>query len=107
MVVIFIAFLALILTVFFCIVAIAATLLESLIIYSPLISLWIVFNTGFIIQAIIAIISKIRTKKFGKGNIIRTIIFGIIAFILFVVLAVLIFLKNFQTWKELYSAWIS
>ena len=48
---------------------------------------------------------KTKKKKFGKGNVIRTIIFGTITFVLFVVTVILIFLKNYETLKELCSAW--
>ncbi|MBQ8679014.1 MAG: hypothetical protein IJ530_04550 [Treponema sp.] len=107
MVILFLLLVAVIYTIFLCIGAIAAALLESLIMYFPLIILCVLFNTAFIIQTVIAIISKIKKKKFGKGNIIRTIILGIITFVLFIVSIILIFLKNFQAWKELFSSWVS
>lgn len=103
MVVFFLLFVAIIYITVLFITVIAANLLESLIVYFPLITLWLVFNTAFIIQTAIAVISKFKKKKFGKGNIIRAIIFGIIAFVLFVVSVILIFLKNFEVWKELFS----
>ena len=78
MVVIFIVLIAFIFPVFFTVAAIAGSVLVSMLEYSQLIGLWIVFNTAFMIQTVIAIISKIKKKKFGKGNAIRTIIFGII-----------------------------
>ena len=107
MVILFLLLLAVIYTIFLCIGTIAAALLESLIMYFPLIILCVLFNTAFIIQTVIAIISKIKKKKFGKGNIIRTIILGIITFVLFIISIILIFLKNFQAWKELFSSWVS
>ena len=105
MVILFLLLVAVIYTIFLCIGAIAAALLESLIMYFPLIILCVLFNTAFIIQSVIAIISKFKKKKFGKGNVIRTIIFGTITFVLFVVTVILIFLKNYETLKELCSAW--
>ena len=105
MVVIFIVLIAFIFPVFFTVAAIAGSVLVSMLEYSQLIGLWIVFNTAFMIQTVIAIISKIKKKKFGKGNAIRTIIFGTITFVLFVVTVILIFLKNYETLKELCSAW--
>lgn len=107
MVVIFIVLIAFIFPVFFTVAAIAGSVLVSMLEYSQLIGLWIVFNTAFIIQTVIAIISKIKKKKFGKGNAIRTIIFGIISFVLFVVIVILIFLYNYDTLKDLFSAWAS
>lgn len=107
MVVIFIVLIAFIFPVFFTVTAIAGSVLVSMLEYSQLIGLWIVFNTAFIIQTVIAIISKIKKKKFGKGNAIRTIIFGIISFVLFVVIVILIFLYNYDTLKDLFSAWAS
>ena len=106
MVVIFLVLVAYIITGFFCMAAFAATMVECLIEYSQLIGLWLLFNTAFIIQSVIAIISKFKKKKFGKGNVIRTIIFGTITFVLFVVTVILIFLKNYKTVKELCSAWV-
>lgn len=107
MVVIFLVLVAYIVTGFFCMAAFAATMVECLIEYSQLIGLWLLFNTAFMIQTVIAIISKIKKKKFGKGNAIRTIIFGIISFVLFVVIVILIFLYNYDTLKDLFSAWAS
>ena len=107
MVVLFLLFVAVIYATVLCIGSIVAAMLQSIIMYSPLIMLCILFNIALIIQTVIAIFSKIKKKKFGRGNIIRTIILGIISFILFAVSIILIFLKNFQTWKELYSAWVS
>lgn len=107
MVVLFLLFVAVIYATVLCIGSIVAAMLQSIIMYSPLIMLCILFNIVLIIQTVIAIFSKIKKKKFGRGNIIRTIILGIISFILFAVSIILIFLKNFQTWKELYSAWVS
>lgn len=107
MVVIFIVLIAFIFPVFFTVAAIAGSVLVSMLEYSQLIGLWIVFNTAFMIQTVIAIISKIKKKKFGKGNAIRTIIFGIISFVLFVVIVILIFLYNYDTLKDLFSAWAS
>ena len=107
MVVIFIVLIAFIFPVFFTVAAIAGSVLVSMLEYSQLIGLWIVFNTAFMIQTVIAIISKIKKKKFGKGNAIRTIIFGIISFVLFVVIVILIFLYNYDTLKDLFSAWVS
>ena len=107
MVVIFIVLIAFIFPVFFTVAAIAGSVLLSMLEYSQLIGLWIVFNTAFMIQTVIAIISKIKKKKFGKGNAIRTIIFGIISFVLFVVIVILIFLYNYDTLKDLFSAWAS
>ena len=107
MVVLFLLLIAVIYATVLCIGTIVAALLQSIIMYSPLLILCILFNTVFIIQTLIAIISKIKKKKFGRENIIRTIILGIITFVLFTVSIILIFLKNFQTWKELYSAWVS
>ena len=107
MVVIFIVLIAFIFPVFFTVAAIAGSVLVSMLEYSQLIGLWIVFNTAFMIQTVIAIISKIKKKKFGKGNAIRTIIFGIISFVLFVVIVILIFLYNYDTLKDLFSDWAS
>lgn len=107
MVVIFIVLIAFIFPVFFTVAAIAGSVLVSMLEYSQLIGLWIVFNTAFMIQTVIAIISKIKKKKFGKGNAIRTIIFGIISFVLFVAIVILIFLYNYDTLKDLFSAWAS
>ena len=107
MVVIFIVLIAFIFPVFFTVAAIAGSVLLSMLEYSQLIGLWIVFNTAFMIQTVIAIISKIKKKKFGKGNAIRTIIFGIISFVLFLVIVILIFLYNYDTLKDLFSAWAS
>ena len=107
MVVIFIVLIAFIFPVFFTVAAIAGSVLVSMLEYSQLIGLWIVFNTAFMIQTVIAIISKIKKKKFGKGNAIRTIIFEIISFVLFVVIVILIFLYNYDTLKDLFSAWAS
>lgn len=107
MVVIFIVLIAFIFPVFFTVAAIAGSVLVSMLEYSQLIGLWIVFNTAFMIQTVIAIISKIKKKKFGKGNAIRTILFGIISFVLFVVIVILIFLYNYDTLKDLFSAWAS
>lgn len=107
MVVIFIVLIAFIFPVFFTVAAIAGSVLVSMLEYSQLIGLWIVFNTAFMIQTVIAIISKIKKKKFGKGNAIRTIIFGIISFVLFVVIVILIFLYNYDILKDLFSAWAS
>lgn len=107
MVVIFIVLIAFIFPVFFTVAAIAGSVLVSMLEYSQLIGLWIVFNTAFMIQTVIAIISKIKKKKFGKGNAIRTIIFGIISFVLFVAIVILIFLYNYDTLKDLFSAWVS
>ena len=107
MVVIFIVLIAFIFPVFFTVAPIAGSVLVSMLEYSQLIGLWIVFNTAFMIQTVIAIISKIKKKKFGKGNAIRTIIFGIISFVLFVVIVILIFLYNYDTLKDLFSAWAS
>lgn len=107
MIVLFLLFVAVIYATVLCIGSIVAAMLQSIIMYSPLIMLCILFNIALIIQTVIAIFSKIKKKKFGRGNIIRTIILGIISFILFAVSIILIFLKNFQTWKELYSAWVS
>lgn len=66
MVVIFIVLIAFIFPVFFTVAAIAGSVLVSMLEYSQLIGLWIVFNTAFMIQTVIAIISKIKKRNLAK-----------------------------------------